>query len=77
MARYTDAVCRLCRREGVKLYLKGDKCYSDKCFPHGLKVRITAGRREKPDGSLNADSRERLVSGALSSVTFLVCLSAR
>ena len=31
MARYTDAVCRLCRREGVKLYLKGDKCYSDKC----------------------------------------------
>jgi len=31
MARYTDAVCRLCRREGVKLYLKGDRCYSDKC----------------------------------------------
>lgn len=31
MARYTDAVCRLCRREGVKLYLKGDKCYSAKC----------------------------------------------
>ncbi|KAB3535499.1 30S ribosomal protein S4 [Alkaliphilus pronyensis] len=31
MARYTDAVCRLCRREGMKLYLKGDRCYSDKC----------------------------------------------
>lgn len=31
MARYTDAVCRLCRREGVKLYLKGEKCYTDKC----------------------------------------------
>jgi small subunit ribosomal protein S4 len=31
MARYTDAVCRLCRREGQKLFLKGDKCYSDKC----------------------------------------------
>jgi len=31
MARYTEAVCRLCRREGAKLYLKGDKCYSDKC----------------------------------------------
>lgn len=31
MARYTEAVCRLCRREGIKLYLKGDKCYSDKC----------------------------------------------
>ncbi|MFC4765921.1 30S ribosomal protein S4 [Effusibacillus consociatus] len=31
MARYTGAVCRLCRREGVKLYLKGERCYSDKC----------------------------------------------
>ncbi len=31
MARYTDSVCRLCRREGEKLYLKGDRCYSDKC----------------------------------------------
>lgn len=31
MARYTGPVCRLCRREGQKLYLKGDKCFSDKC----------------------------------------------
>ncbi len=31
MARYTGAVCRLCRREGSKLYLKGDRCYTDKC----------------------------------------------
>lgn len=31
MARYTGAVCRLCRREGQKLYLKSDKCYTDKC----------------------------------------------
>lgn len=31
MARYTDAVCRLCRREGMKLYLKGERCYTDKC----------------------------------------------
>ena len=31
MARYTDAVCRQCRREGQKLFLKGDRCYSDKC----------------------------------------------
>ena len=31
MARYTDAVCRLCRREGMKLFLKGPKCFSDKC----------------------------------------------
>lgn len=31
MSRYTGPVCRLCRREGEKLYLKGDKCYTDKC----------------------------------------------
>ena len=31
MARYTDAVCRQCRREGQKLFLKGDRCYTDKC----------------------------------------------
>ena len=31
MARYTDAVCRLCRREGMKLFLKGERCLSDKC----------------------------------------------
>ncbi|MGL4484713.1 MAG: 30S ribosomal protein S4 [Anaerovoracaceae bacterium] len=41
MARYTDANCRLCRREGQKLFLKGDRCYSSKCamerraFPPG------------------------------------------
>ena len=29
MARYTDAVCRQCRREGQKLFLKGDRCYTD------------------------------------------------
>jgi small subunit ribosomal protein S4 len=31
MARYTDAACRLCRREGGKLFLKGEKCFTDKC----------------------------------------------
>jgi len=42
MARYTDAVCRLCRREGQKLHLKGDRCYTDKCalerraYPPGM-----------------------------------------
>ena len=41
MARYTGAVCRLCRRDGMKLFLKGAKCFSDKCpiekrnFPPG------------------------------------------
>jgi small subunit ribosomal protein S4 len=31
MARYTDPVCKLCRREGKKLFLKGEKCYTPKC----------------------------------------------
>ena len=31
MARYTDAKCRLCRREGMKLFLKGARCFTDKC----------------------------------------------
>jgi len=31
MARYTESVCRICRREGHKLFLKGDRCFTDKC----------------------------------------------
>lgn len=31
MARYTGAACKLCRREGAKLFLKGDRCYTEKC----------------------------------------------
>ena len=31
LARYTGAVCRLCRREGMKLFLKGERCYTEKC----------------------------------------------
>ncbi len=50
MARYTGPKCRLCRREGIKLFLKGERCYTDKCaferrsYPPGqhgpLQVRI-------------------------------------
>ncbi len=42
MARYTEAVCRLCRRENQKLFLKGDRCYTEKCamvgraYPPGM-----------------------------------------
>jgi small subunit ribosomal protein S4 len=31
VSRYTESVCRLCRRENLKMYLKGDRCYTDKC----------------------------------------------
>ncbi|MGH9445951.1 MAG: 30S ribosomal protein S4 [Terriglobia bacterium] len=50
MARYRDAVCRLCRREGMKLFLKGQRCLTDKCaierrnFPPG---QHTKSRRPK------------------------------
>ena len=36
MARYIGAVCKLCRREGTKLYLKGERCFSDKCSHCGF-----------------------------------------
>lgn len=42
MARYTDPVCKLCRREGEKLYLKGERCFTPKCafekrpYPPGM-----------------------------------------
>jgi small subunit ribosomal protein S4 len=42
MARYTGPVCRLCRREGVKLFLKGDRCYTQKCAIE--KGRVTPGQ---------------------------------
>lgn len=51
MARYTESVCRQCRREGEKLFLKGERCYSNKCAmvahsnPPG---QHGAGRRAKP-----------------------------
>lgn len=46
MARYADSVCRLCRREGAKLFLKGTRCVSDKCsldrraYPPGLHGKV-------------------------------------
>ncbi len=39
MARYRDPVCKLCRREGLKLYLKGDRCQSPKCPLEGRKIQ--------------------------------------
>ncbi|MCK9478778.1 MAG: 30S ribosomal protein S4 [Firmicutes bacterium] len=50
MARYTGAVCRLCRREGQKLFLKGDRCYTDKC---------AVGRRQYPPGQ-NSQGRRKM-----------------
>lgn len=49
MARYTEAVCRLCRREGEKLYLKGDRCYTPKC---------SIGRRSYAPGQHGQDRKK-------------------
>ncbi|HET6497896.1 MAG TPA: 30S ribosomal protein S4 [Coriobacteriia bacterium] len=60
MARYTGADCRLCRREGIKLFLKGDRCYSDKCaverrpYPPGQ-----AGKRRPRDSEYRGQLREK------------------
>jgi len=51
VGRYTDSVCRQCRREGEKLFLKGDRCYSEKCAierrPYAPGIH-GQGRRQKP-----------------------------
>ena len=49
MARYTDASCRLCRREGQKLFLKGSRCYTDKC---------AVGRRSQAPGQHGAKKKK-------------------
>ena len=60
MARYTGADCRLCRREGIKLFLKGDRCYSAKCgverrpYPPGM-----AGRKRVRDSEYRVQLREK------------------
>ena len=52
MARYTGSVCRLCRREGTKLFLKGEKCFSEKC---------ALGKRPTPPGQ-HGQARQRKMS---------------
>lgn len=62
MARYTGAVCRLCRREGQKLFLKGERCYSEKC---SVGVRAYApgqhgqGRKKTSEYGLQLRAKQR------------------
>lgn len=62
MAKYTGPVCRLCRREGIKLYLKGDRCYSEKCavdkrnYPPGQKAQ---GRKKVTEYGLQLREKQR------------------
>ncbi len=65
MARYTGAVCRLCRRYGDKLYLKGDRCMGPKCAferrpnPPGQTKRFGMRRRRVSDRALQLQHKQR------------------
>ncbi len=63
MARYTESKCRLCRREGTKLLLKGDRCYTDKCayerraYPPGEHGRA---RKKSSDYALQLREKQKV-----------------
>jgi small subunit ribosomal protein S4 len=60
MARYTESVCRLCRREGMKLYLKGSRCYTKKCaFERRPSPPGQHGVRRRKVGDFGMQLREK------------------
>lgn len=65
MARYVDSVCKLCRREGEKLFLKGDRCFSPKCsferrsYPPGLHGRQAQFRRKESDYRMQLRAKQK------------------
>ena len=60
MARYTESVCRLCRREGAKLYLKGTRCYTKKCaFERRPSPPGQHGVRRRKMGDFGIQLREK------------------
>jgi small subunit ribosomal protein S4 len=75
MARYTGPVCRLCRREGEKLFLKGDRCTSPKCpfekergYPPGEHGRLARFHRRRPSDysrQLREKQKARRIYGVL------------
>ena len=66
MARYTGPVCKLCRREGQKLFLKGQKCYTDKCpierraYPPGQHGPAHARRRKQSDYAVQLREKQKV-----------------
>lgn len=65
MARYTDAVCKLCRREGQKLFLKGDRCLGPKCaidnrsYPPGIHGKKATFRRKQSDFGMQLREKQK------------------
>src|SRR5213082_3552948 len=66
MARYTGAVCRLCRRDGTKLFLKGTKCFTDKCpverrpYAPGQHGQSTQRRRKASEYSKQLREKQKI-----------------
>src|SRR4030042_1463742 len=65
MARYIASKCRLCRREGEKLFLKGDRCFSPKCaferrsYAPGMHGRQAQFRRKESDYALQLRAKQK------------------
>ena len=76
MAKYTGADCRLCRREGCKLYLKGDKCYSESVLP--LQVNMALQERNLQDTAFSCvkskKQREFMVCAKSNSEAIMIWL---
>jgi small subunit ribosomal protein S4 len=66
MARYTGPACKLCRREGQKLFLKGQKCYTEKCpvdrraYPPGQHGPAQARRRKQSDYAVQLREKQKV-----------------
>jgi len=66
MARYTGPVCKLCRREGQKLFLKGTKCYTERCaverraYPPGQHGPAQARRRKQSDYAVQLREKQKV-----------------
>lgn len=74
MARYTDSVCKLCRREGEKLFLKGERCFSSKCAferrpyapgQHGVSGQRSNRKLSDYSRQLRAKQKARRIYGIL------------
>jgi small subunit ribosomal protein S4 len=71
LARYREAVCRLCRREGIKLYLKGERCFTEKCAiekrntPPGMHGRARRRAGAAYGEQLRMKQRARRIYGVL------------
>lgn len=71
MARYTEAKCKLCRREGMKLYLKGERCFSSNCaierrpYPPGMHGRRRGRKPSDYKLQLREKQKVRAIYGVL------------